>query len=185
MGLTLQRGAASSRSGTVTPAGNEHTHSAHSFAVGDSDPITATTGADGCCAISGGRTDAVRAAPAATNRGSAIGTRERATDDSSSTPSPDCSRTLSAPANRTAGGGAATPAAPSPPSLLPAEAAMSAADRRQVQEALRRADFYKGPADGIFGPLTRAAIRRFQQDIRSDATGTLTADQANRLVAPR
>jgi len=62
---------------------------------------------------------------------------------------------------------------------------MSAADRRQVQEALRRADFYKGPADGIFGPLTRAAIRRFQQDIRSDATGTLTADQANRLVAPR
>ena len=43
----------------------------------------------------------------------------------------------------------------------------------------------KGPADGIFGPLTRAAIRRFQQDIRSDATGYLTADQANRLVTPR
>jgi peptidoglycan hydrolase-like protein with peptidoglycan-binding domain len=62
---------------------------------------------------------------------------------------------------------------------------MSAADRRQVQEALRRLDYYKGPVDGIFGPLTRAAIRRFQQDIRSDATGYLTADQANRLVTPR
>jgi peptidoglycan hydrolase-like protein with peptidoglycan-binding domain len=62
---------------------------------------------------------------------------------------------------------------------------MSAADRRQVQEALRRLDYYKGPADGIFGPLTRAAIRRFQQNTRSDATGYLTADQANRLVTPR
>ena len=80
---------------------------------------------------------------------------------------------------------AAAPAATPPPSVLPAEAEMSAADRRQVQEALRRLDYYKGPADGIFGPLTRAAIRRFQQDIRSDATGYLTADQANRLVTPR
>ena len=83
---------------------------------------------------------------------------------------------------------AATPTAPAatpPPSALPAEAEMSAADRRQVQEALRRLGYYKGPADGIFGPLTRAAIRRFQQDIRSDATGYLTADQANRLVTPR
>ena len=80
---------------------------------------------------------------------------------------------------------AAAPAATPPPSVLPAEAEMSAADRRQVQGALRRLDYYKGPADGIFGPLTRAAIRRFQQDIRSDTTGFLTADQANRLVTPR
>ena len=58
------------------------------------------------------------------------------------------------------------------------------ADRRQLQEALRRLDYYKGPIDGAFGPLTRAAIRRFQQDIRSDATGSLTADQADRLIAP-
>ena len=80
---------------------------------------------------------------------------------------------------------ATAPPATPPPSALPAEAEMSAADRRQVQEALRRLGYYKGPADGIFGPLTRAAIRRFQQDIRSDATGYLTADQANRLVTPR
>jgi peptidoglycan hydrolase-like protein with peptidoglycan-binding domain len=62
---------------------------------------------------------------------------------------------------------------------------MSLADRRQVQEALHRLDYYKGPLDGIFGPQTYAAIRRFQQGIGSDATGHLTADQANRLVTPR
>jgi peptidoglycan hydrolase-like protein with peptidoglycan-binding domain len=62
---------------------------------------------------------------------------------------------------------------------------MTAADRRQVQEALHRLDYYNGPVDGAFGPMTRAAIRRFQQDIWSDATGYLTADQANRLVTPR
>jgi hypothetical protein len=28
---------------------------------------------------------------------------------------------------------------------------MSAADRRQVQETLRRLDYYHGPLDGIFG----------------------------------
>jgi DNA-binding protein HU-beta len=55
---------------------------------------------------------------------------------------------------------------------------MSAADRQQVQEALHRSDYYKGPVDGVFGTLTRAGIRRFQQDIGSDATGSLTADQA-------
>jgi peptidoglycan hydrolase-like protein with peptidoglycan-binding domain len=62
---------------------------------------------------------------------------------------------------------------------------MSATDRRQVQEALRRLDYYKGPADGVFGPLTRAAMRRFQQNIGADVTGALTADQVNRLLAPQ
>ena len=63
---------------------------------------------------------------------------------------------------------------------------MSEADRRLVQAALQRLDYYKGPLDGIFGPLTRAAIRRFQrQDIGSEPTGHLTADQANRLAGPR
>jgi peptidoglycan hydrolase-like protein with peptidoglycan-binding domain len=37
--------------------------------------------------------------------------------------------------------------------------------------------------DGIFGPLTRAAIRRFQQDRGDQPTGSLTGAQASRLIA--
>ena len=68
---------------------------------------------------------------------------------------------------------------------MPAEAGMSDADRRQIQEALRRLDYYRGPVDGILGPQTRVAIRRFQHAIGAEATGSLTADQANRLVTTR
>ena len=80
---------------------------------------------------------------------------------------------------------AAAPSAPATtaPASLPAEAEMSEANRRQIQEALRRVDYYKGPVDGIFGPLTRAAIRRFQREIGADTTGYLTAEEANRLVS--
>jgi Putative peptidoglycan binding domain len=79
--------------------------------------------------------------------------------------------------------------APTPPPLattpapLPAEAGMSAADRRQIQEALRRLDYYRGPVDGVLGRGTRAAIRRFQQRIGAQTTGRLTAEQANLLVS--
>jgi peptidoglycan hydrolase-like protein with peptidoglycan-binding domain len=68
---------------------------------------------------------------------------------------------------------------------MPAEARMSEADRRQVQEALHRLEYYQGPMDGIFGPLTRAAVRRFQHDIGAEATGYMTAEEANRLVRTR
>ena len=103
MALPLQRGAATiSSSGTVAPARNERIRSAHSFAAGDSDSIT---GADGSCAISETRTDAIRAARAATNRCSAIGTGECATDNSPSTASPDRSHALSAPAHHHTAGG--------------------------------------------------------------------------------
>jgi peptidoglycan hydrolase-like protein with peptidoglycan-binding domain len=59
---------------------------------------------------------------------------------------------------------------------------MSAADRRQVQMALRRLGYDPGPEDGLFGPMTRAAIRRFQQSIAVEPTGIITADEASRLV---
>jgi peptidoglycan hydrolase-like protein with peptidoglycan-binding domain len=78
--------------------------------------------------------------------------------------------------------------APPPPSAamalaVPDEEKMSEANRRQVQEALHRRDFYDGPIDGIFGPLTREAIRRFQDSIGEKGTGRLTAAEAGRLVS--
>jgi peptidoglycan hydrolase-like protein with peptidoglycan-binding domain len=68
---------------------------------------------------------------------------------------------------------------------MPAEDGMSDADRRQVQEALLRLDYFRGNADGVFGPVTRAAIRRFQKDIGAEITGRLTAQEASRLVQTR
>jgi peptidoglycan hydrolase-like protein with peptidoglycan-binding domain len=62
---------------------------------------------------------------------------------------------------------------------------MSEATRRQIQEALRRLNYYNGPVDSIFGTLTRAAIRRFQHGIGAETTGYLTAEEANRLVTSR
>jgi peptidoglycan hydrolase-like protein with peptidoglycan-binding domain len=36
--------------------------------------------------------------------------------------------------------------------------------------------------DATFGPETRAAIRRYQFEIKADMTGQLTAEQATKLV---
>jgi peptidoglycan hydrolase-like protein with peptidoglycan-binding domain len=66
---------------------------------------------------------------------------------------------------------------------MPDEARMSRADRLRVQDALLRLGYYKGNADAIFGPSTRAAIRRFQHDIGAEMTGRLTAEEASRLVS--
>ena len=77
---------------------------------------------------------------------------------------------------------AAIPPSVPPTTAMPAETRMAAADRRQVQEALHRLGYYQGPIDGIFGPLTRAAIRRFQHDIDAASTGYLSEEEANRLV---
>jgi hypothetical protein len=72
---------------------------------------------------------------------------------------------------------------PSAAVAMPDEEKMSAANRRQVQEALHRRGYYDGPVDGIFGPMTRAAIRRFQDSIGERNTGYLTAAEASRLVS--
>lgn len=66
---------------------------------------------------------------------------------------------------------------------MPDEASMSKADRLRVQDILHRLGYYKGPVDSVLGPLTRAAIRRFQHDIGAEMTGHLTAEEASRLVS--
>jgi Putative peptidoglycan binding domain len=75
---------------------------------------------------------------------------------------------------------------PAPPATtrekMPAEEAMTEADRRRVQTVLARLGYYDGQVDGVFGPDTRAAIRRFQHEIGVPMSGRLTADQASRLV---
>jgi peptidoglycan hydrolase-like protein with peptidoglycan-binding domain len=60
---------------------------------------------------------------------------------------------------------------------------MSEADRRQVQQMLQGMKFYQGPIDGKFGPLTRAAIRRYQDSIGAKSTGYLSAEEATRLAS--
>jgi len=76
------------------------------------------------------------------------------------------------------------PAQPAAPAIvMPEEAQYSDVDRRRVQAALRELGYYDGDVDGAFGPETRAAIRRYQHEIGASMTGTLTPDQATRLVA--
>jgi hypothetical protein len=76
-------------------------------------------------------------------------------------------------------------AAPAGGKTLPDDAAMSEADRRQVQIALAGLGYYDGRLDGVFGPDTRAAIRRWQHEKGADMTGRLTAAEATRLVAAK
>ena len=66
---------------------------------------------------------------------------------------------------------------------MPDEDKMSEVNRRQVQEALHGRGYYDGPIDGIFDPLTRSSIRRFQDSLGEKETGLLTAAEAGRLVS--
>ena len=53
--------------------------------------------------------------------------------------------------------------------------------RRQIQEGLEVAGFDPGVADGVFGPRTRAAIRRWQSSRGGRTTGYLDAAQVEAL----
>ncbi|WP_422003399.1 peptidoglycan-binding protein [Reyranella sp.] len=80
---------------------------------------------------------------------------------------------------------ATAPPPPPPPPPAPAmvdEDRMSERQRRQVQMALAAIGYYGGGIDGVFGPETRAAIRRFQFEIKAELTGHLNAEQAGRLM---
>ncbi|HET8996097.1 MAG TPA: peptidoglycan-binding domain-containing protein, partial [Acetobacteraceae bacterium] len=78
---------------------------------------------------------------------------------------------------------AAPTAAPRPAAALPDEDQMTEAQRQQVQQALATLGYYDGRIDGIFGPETRAAIRRWQHEAHAPMTGHLTASQATQLIS--
>jgi len=81
---------------------------------------------------------------------------------------------------------AAAPTSPTKPAAavsMPAEDQMTDAQRRSVQIALARLGYYDGRIDGVFGPDTEAAIRRWQYELHDPMTGQLTAAEASRLVA--
>ena len=65
---------------------------------------------------------------------------------------------------------------------MPDEDQMSEQERRQVQMALATMGYYAGRIDAAFGAETRAAIRRYQFEIKAELTGRLTGEQATRLV---
>jgi hypothetical protein len=81
----------------------------------------------------------------------------------------------------------AAPAASVPPpaareAAMPDDDTMMPSQRRLVQIALAKLGYYDGRLDGIFGPDSRAAIRRYQHEIGAPMSGTLTAAQASHLV---
>ena len=77
---------------------------------------------------------------------------------------------------------AAPAPAPPPQQVMVDEDRMSDQDRRQVQVTLATLGYYSGRIDATFGPETRAAIRRYQFEIKAEMTGRLSAEQATKLV---
>jgi type IV secretory pathway VirB10-like protein len=76
----------------------------------------------------------------------------------------------------------ALPVAPPQRLTMADEDQMSEQDRRRIQLMLATMGYYSGRIDGTFGPETRAAIRRYQFEIKSEMTGRLSAEQATRLA---
>jgi hypothetical protein len=100
-------------------------------------------------------------------------------------PSPPPPAPVAAPVVPPVAPPAAAPSVTAPVAQMPDEAQMTEFDRRQVQDSLRRLGYYDSTVDALFGPETRAAIRRYQHEIGSEMTGNLTAAEASRLVNGR
>ena len=65
----------------------------------------------------------------------------------------------------------------------PGDASLAREERVQLQQALTVLGFDAGPADGIFGPRTRAAILEWQNASGHEATGYVSREQAASLLA--
>ena len=56
-------------------------------------------------------------------------------------------------------------------------------DRKLIQRGLDELNYKVGPTDGIFGPITRGALRKWQTATNRKATGYLTWEHAVTLMA--
>jgi hypothetical protein len=56
------------------------------------------------------------------------------------------------------------------------------ATRRKAQQALKDKGYYDGPVDGLIGPGTRTAIRKYQQDQNLSVTGQIDQQTLSRLL---
>ena len=73
-----------------------------------------------------------------------------------------------------------------PAAVTPARAAEpSARSVREAQQTLEALQLDPGPADGILGPRTKTALRRFQEAEKLSATGALDEETRGRLAERR
>ena len=77
-----------------------------------------------------------------------------------------------------------TPEATMTPEAVETALGLTRADRRLIQSNLAAAGFDPGPADGMFGRRTRAAIGQWQASRGDEPTGYLNAEAAKSLLAP-
>jgi len=54
-----------------------------------------------------------------------------------------------------------------------------------VQTQLMQQGYYNGPVDGIFGPLTRDAVAKYQIDKQQEVTGSLSAQTLQSFGLPQ
>jgi peptidoglycan hydrolase-like protein with peptidoglycan-binding domain len=62
--------------------------------------------------------------------------------------------------------------------------ALSRSQVQQLQEELTKRGFDSGPADGMMGPATRDALRRFQRSVGLPPDGYPTPELLERLLGP-
>jgi peptidoglycan hydrolase-like protein with peptidoglycan-binding domain len=62
------------------------------------------------------------------------------------------------------------------------EADLNRVERTAIQTRLRDLGFFRGSANGSFGPATREAITAYQRANSLDVTGTLTSEQIGKLL---
>lgn len=72
-----------------------------------------------------------------------------------------------------------------PPQAIKKAAAVTPSPVVEVQRLLTDKGVYSGPVDGRLGPLTRAAIRRFQENRNLPATGEADTQTLQALRDPR